>query len=276
MIEIPEAYALSKQISQSLAGKRIAHVEAAHSPHKFAWFFDDPQAYDDRLRGRTLGEAQPVAGMVEIAAGDAQIVFCDGVRLRYYAAEEQLPEKHQLLLAFEDGSALVASVQMYGGMWCFEAGAFDNGYYVGAKSKPSPLTDAFDAAYYDTLYEGDTAKLSVKAFLATNQRIPGLGNGVLQDILFRAGVHPKRKISTLTAGDREVLFVRIKETLREMATLGGRDTEVDLLGAKGGYVTVLNSKTAGTPCPACGTSIVKEAYLGGSVYYCPSCQPLKS
>lgn|GEM_PF-2077218 len=30
-----------------------------------------------------------------------------------------------------------------------------------------------------------------KAFLATEQRIPGLGNGVLQDILWTARIHPK-------------------------------------------------------------------------------------
>jgi hypothetical protein len=32
----------------------------------------------------------------------------------------------------------------------------------------------------------EVKKLSLKALLATEQRIPGLGNGVLQDILFKA------------------------------------------------------------------------------------------
>jgi formamidopyrimidine-DNA glycosylase len=27
-------------------------------------------------------------------------------------------------------------------------------------------------------------------------------------------------------------------------------------------------------CPKCGGTIVKEAYLGGAVYYCPVCQKL--
>jgi formamidopyrimidine-DNA glycosylase len=40
--------------------------------------------------------------------------------------------------------------------------------------------------------------LSAKAFLATEQRIPGLGNGVLQDILFTAGIHPKRKMAAIS------------------------------------------------------------------------------
>jgi formamidopyrimidine-DNA glycosylase len=57
-----------------------------------------------------------------------------------------------------------------------------------------------------------------------------------------------------------------------MAEQGGPDTERDLFGQPGGYRTVLSRNTAGTPCPACGSIIVKEAYLGGSIYYCPRCQ----
>lgn len=34
-------------------------------------------------------------------------------------------------------------------------------------------------------------KLTAKAFLAAEQRIPGLGNDVLQDILWDAGIDPR-------------------------------------------------------------------------------------
>jgi len=27
-------------------------------------------------------------------------------------------------------------------------------------------------------------------------------------------------------------------------------------------------------CPVCGAAIVRQAYLGGNVYFCPVCQPL--
>ncbi|MCK9356230.1 MAG: endonuclease VIII, partial [Dehalococcoidia bacterium] len=36
--------------------------------------------------------------------------------------------------------------------------------------------------------------------------------------------------------------------------------------------TILSRNTVGQPCPACGTSIQKEAYMGGSIYYCATCQ----
>jgi formamidopyrimidine-DNA glycosylase len=59
-----------------------------------------------------------------------------------------------------------------------------------------------------------------------------------------------------------------------MAERGGRNTEFDLLGRRGGYATILCKDTANKPCPSCGALIKKEAYMGGSIYYCPRCQPL--
>jgi formamidopyrimidine-DNA glycosylase len=105
-----------------------------------------------------------------------------------------IPDKHQLLLEFGDKSMLIASIQMYGGVGCFLQNELDNTYYSVAKEKPSPLLKKFDEKYFTKLINDDHVQnLSVKAFLATEQRIPGLGNGVLQDILFNAKVHPKQK-----------------------------------------------------------------------------------
>jgi len=38
MIEIPEADALARQLNETVTGKTITRVKAAHSPHKFAWY----------------------------------------------------------------------------------------------------------------------------------------------------------------------------------------------------------------------------------------------
>ncbi|NIP55857.1 MAG: endonuclease VIII, partial [candidate division Zixibacteria bacterium] len=142
----------------------------------------------------------------EIAAGDAKVLYSDGVNLRYCNRGEKLPDKHQLLLEFDDGSSLVGWVQMYGGLSAFREGENDNKYYLIAKEKPSPLSSDFDEDYFKSLFEEGAAKLSLKAFLATEQRIPGLGNGVLQDILFNARMHPKKKAGILTAADKHILF----------------------------------------------------------------------
>jgi formamidopyrimidine-DNA glycosylase len=272
MIELPEAAVLAKQSNAILRGKRIRSVIAARYPHKFAWYFGDPQDYASLLTGATVGKAESYGGQVEIAADDARMAFSDGVNLRYLPSGSKPPDKHQLMLELDDGSCLVGSVQMYGGLAAFREGKNDNQYYLVAKEKPSPLTDRFDADYFNSLFDGDTAGLSLKALLATEQRIPGLGNGVLQDILFSARMHPKKKVGALASAERRLLFDSIRSTLADMVEGGGRDTENDLLGAPGGYRTRLSRNTSGQPCPVCGTPISKEAYMGGSIYYCSTCQ----
>jgi formamidopyrimidine-DNA glycosylase len=274
MIELPEAAVLAKQISETVVGKKIRNVIAVQSPHKLAWYFGDPQEYKGLLTGKVVSGAANYGGQVEMTADKAKLLFSDGVNLRYYNKGVKLPDKHQLLIEFHDGSSLAGWVQMYGGLSAFPAGKNDNKYYLVAKEKPSPLSGDFDEEYLGSLFGAGTAKLSLKAFLATEQRIPGLGNGVLQDILFNAKMHPKKRAGTLSATDEKVLFGSIKNTLLEMTSKGGRDTENDLLGEPGRYKTKLSKNTVGQPCPACRTLIKKEAYLGGSIYYCVKCQKM--
>lgn len=273
MLEIPEASVVARQLKDVLADKRIVDVTAAHSPHKFAFYSGDPGEYGQRLTGRVLEDATPAGGLIEVALGERRLLLGDGAALRYHKPQAPRPPKHQLLLEFDDYSALSVSVQMYGGIWCFPEGGFDNRYYLIAKEKPSPLSAGFDAEYFDRmLVAPDVPALSVKAFLATEQRVPGLGNGVLQDIAWSAKLHPRRKIVTLADGDRERLFAATKALLRKMADEGGRDTEKNLFGEPGDYRTVMSRLHVGEACPACGTRIESSQYLGGRVYFCPNCQ----
>ncbi|QIK58643.1 hypothetical protein G7050_01825 [Dysgonomonas sp. HDW5A] len=46
----------------------------------------------------------------------------------------------------------------------------------------------------------------------------------------------------------------------------------DIYGKSGRYKSILSKNTYKEPCLNCGDTIVKEAYLGGSIYYCPTCQ----
>lgn len=273
MLEIPEAAVLSRQLNETIAGKKIAEVIAAASEHKFAWFFGDASEYGALLRGRVIGKTEPYGGRVEIEADSAVLHFGDGVILRYFDAGEKLPAKHQLLVTFNDGSSLVGTVAMYGGLWAFPAGAMDdNVYYMAAKNAVPPMSEAFDYEYFQTLFDEKSLKMSAKAFLATEQRIPGLGNGVLQDILLNAKIHPRKKMNTLSDEQLGDVFDSMKSTLSAMTDGGGRDTERDLFGNQGGYKTKLSKNNTTMICPDCGGAVKKEAYMGGSVYYCENCQ----
>ena len=111
------------------------------------------------------------------------------------------------------------------------------------------------------------------------RRIPLLphryeGNTRFLERLFAGGIHPKRKVQTLSAAERKRLFRAIRRVLADMAKRGGRDTEKDLFGELGRYQTKLSRLTVGSPCAKCDTPILKQNYLGGSVYVCETCQPL--
>ena len=274
MIELPEASSIAQQLNEIVIGKRIMNVVVAQHPHKFAWYHGDPQSYHTLLYGKAIDKAVSHGGLIEIMVGDARVLLGDGVNLRYFHEGEELPSKHQLHIEFEDNSSIIAAVQMYGGLWAYPEGQNTNTYYLIAKEKPNPLYEGFNEAYFRSVMSQGTKGLSLKAFLATEQRIPGLGNGVLQDILFNAKLHPKKKLSTLTEADTGILFYSIKATLAQMAIGGGRDTERDLFGCLGGYRTILSKNTLDEQCNICGDVIKKENYMGGSIYFCPTCQKL--
>ncbi|HEX3075971.1 MAG TPA: endonuclease VIII [Lachnospiraceae bacterium] len=272
MLEIPESNVIAKQLNDCIKGKVIRLVKANQSPHAFAWYQGNPDDYDELLEAKEIGEATAYGGMVEIEAEDCGIVVGDGATLRFYDNLAKVPKKHQLYIEFDDDTALVGTIQMYGGMWAFRKGEFDNSYFQLAMDKPSPLSDQFDYEYFTSLRNEKASKLSAKAFLATEQRIPGLGNGVLQDILFKSGIHPKRKMIDVTEDEYRLLYDTIKNILLEMYQNGGRDTEKDLYGEKGKYITYLSRNTYLTPCPICGYEIRKANYMGGTIYFCENCQ----
>ena len=274
MLEIPESKTISLQAGDTLTGKKITEVFNATSPHKFAFFLGDPGEYPKLLAGREVKSTKGHGMFVDICCdNDINITSGEGINMRYFSSSDQVPEKYQLLIAFDDNSCIVFTVAMYGGIWAYE-GMLDNPYYQRSLNSISPLDDAFDEAFFENIFKSTTKNLSIKALLATEQRIPGVGNGVLQDILFNAGIHPKRKKSTLSDSQKAGLFDSLKETIKSMTEKGGRDTEKDFFGNAGGYKTILSKNTLKDPCPKCGGPLVKEAYLGGAVYFCPVCQVL--
>ncbi|WP_455498279.1 zinc finger domain-containing protein [Coprobacter sp.] len=272
MIEIPESVTVGRQATEILTGKRVSEVINATSAHRFTWYNGDPEKYSDLLVGREIKAVNGYGAFIDILFdSEIHLLIGDGTNMRYYSPEDKMPVKFQLLVVFEDRGYLVFTVAMYGGIYAFQ-GRFDNPYYQGSISKLSVSDNRFDETYFKNMIASLKKDISVKALLATEQRIPGLGNGVLQDILFNARIHPKRKVSTLNEIEKVQLFGAMKSTIAEMIEGGGRNTEKDLFGIWGSYKMILSKNTYKLPCPRCGSSIVKEAYLGGSVYYCPQCQ----
>lgn len=183
-----------------------------------------------------------------------------------------LQTPHKFAIYFDDGTGIFVSIQMYGGITIFPKGKCTDDYYISSSTKPNPLADGFTYRYFRSLCPSSGRKLSAKAFLATQQRIPGLGNGVLQDILWDAGIDPRFSMQDASEEDFHTLYESVNKIIKEMAEKGGRDTEKDLFGQKGSYVTQLSRNSLNEPCVRCGYEIHKVNYMGGTVYFCEHCQ----
>ena len=272
MIELPEALTLAKQLSEAVAGRTVSRVLPPAKPHKFCWFNGEPSDYEEKLRGSRVTLAEGFGIYAELGFDNGcRLCVNDGVNLRLMPTEDA-PNNYQLLIAFADGDALVFTVAMYGGI-ILHGGNYDNEYYLKSRAAVSPFGPDFRGRF-EELLAGSKPSLSAKAFLATEQRFPGIGNGVCQDILFAAGINPRRRLDTMDSGDRDRLYSAVVDVLRDMTAGGGRDTEKNIYGQPGGYATKMSKNAMGAGCPRCGGRVVRESYLGGSVYYCPECQPL--
>lgn len=273
MLELPEVIILAKQANEVLTGKKIAHVFNATKVHKFTFYNRDPLEYNTLLAGKTIEFAKGYGMFVDLFLNEGTVISIgDGVSPRYGKSGEKIPDNYQILIAFEDDSFLVFTVAMYGFINVYTDGVIDNKYHELSESSISPLEDNYTKEIFLKLFTEAKKNLTAKAILATGQRIPGVGNGVLQDILYNAKIHPKRKVSTLSDLEKENLYNSLKGTLKEIILKGGRDTQKNIYGDIGGYQTILSSKTWKQPCRICGGAIIKESFMGGSIYYCPNCQ----
>jgi formamidopyrimidine-DNA glycosylase len=275
MIELPEASTIARQMSQELKGKRIAYGNRGNSAHKFAFSSGSPEEYAAIFEGRCMGETtgHGSAILASIEPDYVLVLGGGGERILFHREERTLPKKHHLLLHFEDGAYLTVTVQGWGNTLLLpevEAGA----HLHVQKDRIPPLSEGFTWDHFQQLFDlvDKDSATSVKYFVISEPGVWGVGNGYLQDILFRAKIHPRRRVVDLGDREKRKLYQAIIDTLEQAVELGGRESERDLYGNSGGYASILSSKAKGQPCPECGTAIEKIQYLGGSCYLCPSCQ----
>jgi formamidopyrimidine-DNA glycosylase len=275
MFELPEYINLAKQINAALNGKTIQSGNLGNSPHKFVWYNRSQEEFARLTQGKTIGEARARGRWLFIPLEPGYILLfgeCGG-KILFHPAGSNLPVKYHLYLGFSDHTFLTATTQMWGAMELYEKGAELEREYV-KDMRPTPIDSQLTLDYFNQLIDElvPQVKRSAKSLLTQEQLIPGLGNAIAQDILFKSGLHPRHPITDLDPEQRSHLYVEIKNTVSQIIDLGGRYDEFDLYGQKGDYIRLMDQNALQHPCPGCGGEIQKIQYLGGACYLCPNCQ----
>jgi len=143
---------------------------------------------------------------------------------------------------------------------------------IGAVLGPDPMTMKFEE-FRDRLKKKPQAR--IKKLLMDQTFVAGIGNIYSDEALWRAKVHPKRSVVSLTDAEIKGIFDGVVESFELAIRKGGSSANsfVDGRGEKGLYLTFAKAyHMTGRPCERCKTPIVRQKMDSRSAHFCPNCQ----
>jgi len=137
----------------------------------------------------------------------------------------------------------------------------------------NPLDKEFTLKKFQELLKN--RKTVLKAFLLNQQLIAGLGNIYVDEVCFKAGVKPNRRLNDLKPEEIKKIYQSIKPILHQAIKYGGTTFRNYLNhdGQQGNYTQFLQVYgRAGEKCKRCDNKIIKIKVAGRGTHYCPKCQ----
>jgi formamidopyrimidine-DNA glycosylase len=197
-----------------------------------------------------------------------------GGRVFYHPSGKDVPKKFHLSVNFSDDTVLTVRLTSMGLIHAIRDNELERSYIFKRDFNPdvaSPIDETFTFERFSKLL-ADKNRMLKSVLVGKDAVVVGLSNSAFQDIVHRAGLHPKRKASKLGKDERQALYDAIKLVLKERIRLNGKDQFYDLYGNQGGYTPAMGPHMKNQSCPTCRTPIEKLSVGGGHVYLCPKCQ----
>jgi formamidopyrimidine-DNA glycosylase len=273
MPELPEITVISRQMNREITGKRVADIEARQPKN-----LNMPvKEFVKIAKGKTVNNVSGKGKWIFIKLDPAYYMLINrgmNADLLYFTPNQKLPEKYQFKLTFTDNTGFTIQFQWVGYVHLVSETNLGK-HKLTAQLGVSPIDKDFTVEHFGNLLANK--KAGIKSFLIDQKNVGGIGNVYIQDILFKAKLHPNRKISTLSKKEKTNLYNAIGDILNRSIKLVGLAYEKDFYGQKGKLTTnefLVGYKT-GKPCPTCKTRIEKIRTGSTSSYICPKCQPLK-
>jgi formamidopyrimidine-DNA glycosylase len=273
MAELPEITKLAGQMKKTLRGKTIKTVALLQekcsnvSADEFQKRTENAKITDVSHKGKWIITSLDNNECILLSLGmGADILYFENKK-----KEKDMPEKYQIKILFADGSGYTAR------FWWF--GKFLLVLEKELASEPNtkniaidPFDKRFTLEYFSSLLKGK--KTQIKAFLMDQKNIGGIGNMYMHDILFKARLHPQKKISDMSGNEIKLLYSSIIDVLNLSHEKGALAYESDFFGQKGGFKTddfLVGYKENGA-CPVCGENIISIKTGSTSTFICPACQ----
>ena len=272
MAELPEIAKLAGQMDDALRGKAVQTVTLLQE--KCANITQ--KEFQDRIAGARFAATKYKGKWIVSALDNGENILLSlgmGADILYFEDENKLPEKYQIKMLFDDGSGYTARFWWFGKFLLVSDGDLPSDPNIKDIAL-DPFDENFTPEYFSSLLKGK--KTQVKAFLMNQKNVGGIGNMYMHDILFKARLHPQKKISDMSADEISLLYNSIVERLGQSRDLGSFAYESDFFGQKGGYTMdyFLVGYKEDQPCPACGETIVSIKTGSTTTFICLACQKL--
>ena len=280
MPELPEVETVRRGLAPAMEGRRILALDVNRPDLRYPF----PPSFAGRVSGMTVERLGRQAKFLtaELSSGEMLIMHL-GMSGRFtvvggdviqFSSEENSEARHDHVVFHMEGGIRVTynDPRRFGFMELWPLAQWQA--YPRLKDiGPEPLSNGFSAVYLDEVLVRRTAP--IKAALLDQKVIAGLGNIYVCEALFRAGISPRRKSSTIKGDRSGRLAQAINEVISEAIDAGG-STLKDFAATDGalGYFQhrfrVYDRE--GEPCPDCGSQIKRIVQSGRSTFFCGTCQ----
>ncbi|MFB8190412.1 bifunctional DNA-formamidopyrimidine glycosylase/DNA-(apurinic or apyrimidinic site) lyase [Microbacterium sp. NPDC055988] len=138
--------------------------------------------------------------------------------------------------------------------------------------------DPMDEKFDDRTFRAALARRgsAIKRVLLDQGVVSGIGNIYADESLWAARIHPETPANQLSTRAVHRLVAEVRIVLAKALAEGGTSFDaqyVNVNGQAGYFAHSLNAYgKQGTPCPRCGTDIVRESFMNRGSHFCPSCQ----
>jgi len=258
----------AREIAATLEDSRIATVRRVGKHIVFDLVGRTPSSAKTQHPKSPRKESATTEGpTTEGPTTDAQWIVHLGMTGRLQVCEpasEILKHTHAILKLASGRELRFVDPRRFGRLSVVPTGAFDAGGI-------EPLEA--DLAQFLALFRG--RKTPIKSALLNQKLLRGVGNIYADESLFRAGIRPRRRASSIAREQFARLLAAVKEVLKEAIALGGSSIS-DYVDADGeaGFFQLQHRVYGreGEPCLVCKTPIKRIVIAGRSSHYCPKCQ----
>jgi len=267
--ELPEVETVVRSLAGELTGRRVVRVTLRERRLRGGVARDFPA----RLEGRRIVRLER-RGKYVLAWLDDDAVWLVhlGMTGQLTLAPASRPDRvhDHVVITLDDGRLLTFNDARRFGRVAVVAG---DTLRDEAGDGIEPLSDAFTAGVLFALTRH--RRTSIKALLMDQRRVAGLGNIYVNEILFHAGIRPRRRAGRLARAECARLVVATHQVLGEAIERGGSSISDyrDGFGRSGEFQLRHHVyDRADEPCRRCRTPIRKLVHAGRSSFYCPGCQ----